>query len=331
MHPVCVCVYGGWVWQPLSLGCCTQSLAGCSAQGLSPSPAAPRGRGDTGGAGLGHAGLCGGMCQPQGGVSGGAALCHWLALCHTTLRGQEAALPTRGRKADLEQAVWGGWVLRSGCDEQGLPGCHRPPLLHKGMRGLWGIPGPWGGNRGRGEVANRAPYPKRHHCIPRMQPGCGVQQGQMRYRAHHCSPNRPQPERCRRGGPFPSSWEPSSTPSTHCSEMAVQTQLASNCPGGGGSPFWRSCATQETGSTGGALHVSPPACWLAAMPVRARDAYPRAVGVPEPVCTRRHPAGKAVTHTVLALSRHTHVRAEHLHSRLQGHLREAAVGSQPWD
>lgn len=100
---------------------------------LSPSPAAPGGPRDSTGSGLSPVPLCGGMCQAQGGVSGGAALCHWLALCHTTLRGQEKALPTRGRKADLEQVFWGGWVLPSGCGERGLRGCHCPSPLHKGV------------------------------------------------------------------------------------------------------------------------------------------------------------------------------------------------------
>lgn len=77
-------------------------LPGAQPEGSSPFLLLPGDPGDIPGAGLSLGQLCGGMCQRQGGVSGGAALCHWLAVCHTTLQGQKKALPTRVRKADLE-------------------------------------------------------------------------------------------------------------------------------------------------------------------------------------------------------------------------------------
>lgn len=211
--------------------------------------------------------------------------------------------------------IWSKWFGAGGfCQtlamEQGLPGCHRLSPLHKGMRGLWEIPGPRGADRGPGEVANRAPYSKRHHCILQMQPGCGVQQGQMGYRAHHCSPNLPQLERCRRmSRQLPSSGEPSSTPNTYYSEMAsantavIQLACGTALPGGAVPP-------KRLAAPGVCCMCDPQ---LAAMPVCARDAYIHGAGVPEPVCTHMHPAGKAIAHMVLAHSRHMHVQAEPLH------------------
>ena len=159
-------------------------------------------------------------CQAQGGVLGGAALCHWLALCHTTLWGPKRLCPPVGGRLICSKQLGAGGFCRAVVMSGVCQGAVACPPRHRGTRGLWGIPGPWGGNRGRGEVAqgSRLKTPSLH---PSNTARVRAQQSQMGYRAHLCSPDLPQPERCRRtGGQFPSGWEPSSTPDTHCSETA---------------------------------------------------------------------------------------------------------------
>lgn len=142
-----------------------------------------------------------------------------------------------------------------------------------------------------------------HHCIPRMQLGYGVQQGQMGYRAHRCSPNLPQ----LRGAEGRADNCAASPLTPTIVKRPVQTRLTSRRPGD--SPSCRSCTTQGNGSTGVCCLYPPPQ--LAAVPVCARDVYTHGMEVPEPVCTHVHPAGKTITH-VLTHPRHTRVHTEPL-------------------
>lgn len=176
-----------------------------------------------------------------------------------------------------------------------FPGCLCLFPLHKGMRGLGACQGRGEGteDRERWQTTLRLQMLSPHPSNAARVWGAARPVG---YRAHHCSPNLPQPARCRRAGkPFPSSWQASSTPKTHYSEMASANTACIHLPLGN-SPSWSSCTTQKTGSTGGgaACVPPPPACCSACMCKGCIYTWYR--GVPEPVGTCTHPAGKAITH-----------------------------------